>query len=283
MPKGSPELTNARREEIISACETLYQTMGFKEVTIKEIARYTSFSRPSIYNYFETKEEIFLAILQREYWRWTKELDQVTESCDSMTRDQVAEALARTISAQPQMLKILSMNHFDMEANSRMENLVEFKKSYGATLEAVDRLLKKFCPDMTDRDRQDFLYRFFPFIYGIHPYTAVTDKQRESDSTLLLRKFRSLHDGDSARFGIGEASFLTKHDALLFPVEFRGSKEVHIKGISHMGINKLAIFAMVFHTRTNTAPHRLVGSRIVAIMTRTSRREIDVAAVLGVL
>ena len=180
MPKGSPELTNARREEIISACETLYQTMGFKEVTIKEIARYTSFSRPSIYNYFETKEEIFLAILQREYWRWTKELDQVTESCDSMTRDQVAEALARTISAQPQMLKILSMNHFDMEANSRMENLVEFKRSYGATLDAVDRMLKKFCPDMTDQDRQDFLYRFFPFIYGIYPYTAVTDKQKES-------------------------------------------------------------------------------------------------------
>ena len=65
MPKGSPELTNARREEIIAACETLYQTMGFKEITIKEIADYTSFSRPSIYNYFETKEEIFLALLQK--------------------------------------------------------------------------------------------------------------------------------------------------------------------------------------------------------------------------
>ena len=180
MPKGSPELTNARREEIISACETLYQTMGFKEVTIKEIARYTSFSRPSIYNYFETKEEIFLAILQKEYRQWAGELDRVTENNDVMTRDQIAETLARTISARPQMLKILSMNHFDMEANSRMENLVEFKKSYGATLEAVDRLLKKFCPDMTDRDRQDFLYRFFPFIYGIYPYTAVTDKQKES-------------------------------------------------------------------------------------------------------
>lgn len=180
MPKGSPELTNARREEIISACETLYQTMGFKEVTIKEIARYTSFSRPSIYNYFETKEEIFLAILQKEYRQWAGELDRVTENNDVMTRDQIAETLARTISARPQMLKILSMNHFDMEANSRMENLVEFKRSYGATLEAVDRLLKKFCPEMTDRDRQDFLYGFFPFIYGIYPYTAVTDKQKES-------------------------------------------------------------------------------------------------------
>ena len=180
MPKGSPELTNARREEIISACETLYQTMGFKEVTIKEIARYTSFSRPSIYNYFETKEEIFLAILQKEYRQWAGELDRVTENNDVMTRDQIAETLARTISARPQMLKILSMNHFDMEANSRMENLVEFKRSYGATLDAVDRMLKKFCPDMTDQDRQDFLYRFFPFIYGIYPYTAVTDKQKES-------------------------------------------------------------------------------------------------------
>ena len=180
MPKGSPELTNARRDEIINACETLYQTMGFKEVTIKEIARYTSFSRPSIYNYFETKEEIFLAILQKEYWQWTEELDRITENSDAMTRDQVAQTLARTISARSQMLKILSMNHFDMESNSRMENLVEFKKSYGATLKAVDRLLKRFCPDMTDQDRQDFLYRFFPFIYGIYPYTAVTDKQKES-------------------------------------------------------------------------------------------------------
>ena len=67
MPKGSPELTNARREEIINACEKLYQTMSFKEITIKEIGSATSFTRTSIYNYFQTKEEIFLALLMREY------------------------------------------------------------------------------------------------------------------------------------------------------------------------------------------------------------------------
>ena len=33
MPKGSPELTEARREEIVNACEKLYQTMSFKEIT----------------------------------------------------------------------------------------------------------------------------------------------------------------------------------------------------------------------------------------------------------
>ena len=62
MPKGSPELTSARKEEIISACRKLYETMSFKDITLKEIGQQTSFTRTSIYNYFETKEEIFLAL-----------------------------------------------------------------------------------------------------------------------------------------------------------------------------------------------------------------------------
>ena len=42
MPKGSEKLTKARREEIISACEKLYETMNFKDITIKEIGSITS-------------------------------------------------------------------------------------------------------------------------------------------------------------------------------------------------------------------------------------------------
>ena len=50
MPKGSPELTSARKEEIISACRKLYETMSFKDITLKEIGQQTSFTRTSIYN-----------------------------------------------------------------------------------------------------------------------------------------------------------------------------------------------------------------------------------------
>ena len=180
MPKGSPELANARKEEIIAACETLYQTMGFKEITIKEIADYTSFSRPSIYNYFETKEEIFLALLQKEYERWIADLEAVISSRNAMTRDEIAGALARTLDRREQLLKLMSMNHYDMEANSRMERLTEFKKAYGRSLQAVDGLLRTFAPDLSAQDREEFLYAFFPFIYGIYPYAVVTDKQREA-------------------------------------------------------------------------------------------------------
>lgn len=180
MPKGSPELTNARKEEIISACKTLYQTMSFKDITIMKIAEYTTFSRASIYNYFETKEEIFLAILQKEYELWVAELDDMTNGSDSMTKDEIAGALAASLEKRQLLLKLMSMNHYDMEENSREQRLVEFKVAYGNSLRAVDRLLQKFCTDMNEAARQAFLYAFFPFIYGIYPYTIVTQKQQKA-------------------------------------------------------------------------------------------------------
>ena len=180
MPKGSPELTAARREEIIVACEKLYQTMSFKEITIQEIAKFTSFTRPSIYNYFETKEEIFLALLQKEYERWTVDLEEMLSASERMTRDETAQALAHSLERRVQLLKLMSMNHFDMETNSRMERLTDFKAAFGNSMKAVDCLLQKFCPEMRLENRQNFIYAFFPFIYGIYPYCAVTEKQREA-------------------------------------------------------------------------------------------------------
>ena len=180
MPKGSPERTAARKEEIINACEQLYQTMNFKDITLKEIGAVTSFTRTSIYNYFQTKEEIFLALYEREYDRWNEELESIRNSYDSLSRSELAEKIASSIANRQQILKLLSMNNYDMEANSRPELLVSFKRAYGESMRNICRLLEKFCPEMTVGEIQNFIYIFFPFMFGIYPYTAVTDKQREA-------------------------------------------------------------------------------------------------------
>ncbi|WP_173558620.1 TetR/AcrR family transcriptional regulator [Eubacterium pyruvativorans] len=48
MPRGSSDLTNRRKEEIVDACEKLYREKGFHDITIKDISQETSMSRPSI-------------------------------------------------------------------------------------------------------------------------------------------------------------------------------------------------------------------------------------------
>ena len=177
MPKGSPELTEARREEIINACEKLYQTMSFKEITLRDIAGATSLTRTSIYNYFQTKEEIFLALLTREYNRWIDELSSILAR-EKMSREEFAEALAKSLENRAQLLKIMSMNHYDMEENSRPENLAEMKVAYERAMSAVRDCLKKYFPEMTAKQVDNFIYNFFPFMFGIYPYTFVTEKQR---------------------------------------------------------------------------------------------------------
>ena len=182
MPACSEERTNARKEEIINACETLYQTMSFKEITIKQIGEVTSFSRTSIYNYFETKEEIFLSLLTREYKLWVEQLQKILEN-ESMTVPELAKAIAKSLEDRWQLLKILSMNHYDLEENSRTEMLVEFKLAYGKALDVTEQLLEKFRPEWDAEKRQEYIYAFFPFMFGIYPYSVVTDKQKKAMET----------------------------------------------------------------------------------------------------
>ena len=180
MPAGSIERTNARKEEIINACEKLYHTMSFKEITLKEISRETTFSRTSIYNYFQTKEEIFLALLKREYDLWIARLNEMTEAKASMNNEELADVLAKTLDERRQLLKIMSMNHYDLEENSRIELLTEFKVSYGNAMKTVMQILERFRSDMDLKKRQEVIYSFFPFMFGIYPYTVVTEKQKEA-------------------------------------------------------------------------------------------------------
>ncbi len=183
MFKGTPELIEQRREEIVNACEKLYQTMAFKDITLKDIGNITSFSRPTIYNYFHTKEEIFLALYEREYDRWNDDLSSLLAKTDCLTKEQLAEEIALSVSKREQLLKLLAMNNYDMEANSREELLASFKAAYGKSLRLMKQLLEKYCPTMKAEDIHRFTYMFFPFMFGIYPYTAVTEKQKNAMAT----------------------------------------------------------------------------------------------------
>ena len=88
------------------------------------------------------------------------------------------------------MLKLMSMNLYDMEGNSRLEQLVAFKKVYAGAMQALTRCLETFFPRMTDTDKQEFLYTFFPFLFGIYPYTSMTDKQKEAMALAQARYTR---------------------------------------------------------------------------------------------
>ena len=195
MVKGTPELITERREEIINACEKLYQKLSFKEITLKEIGKETSFSRPTIYNYFETKEEIFLALYEREYIRWNDELKEIINENSKLNTEELAKKISISLSNRPQLLKLLAMNNYDMEANSREELLVSFKLAFGESIKNLKLVLKKFCKNMTDSKIESFIYIFLPLLFGIYPYTNVTKKQKNAmEKAKIDFKYQTIYE-----------------------------------------------------------------------------------------
>lgn len=83
-----------------------------------------------------------------------------------MTKDEFADMLARSLEERAQLLKIMSMNHYDMETGSRLEHLAGFKVVYGEALRTVMAGLDKYFPNMAVSEKRDFIYTF------------VTEKQR---------------------------------------------------------------------------------------------------------
>lgn len=169
-----------RRSEIVRACRELYQTMSFKDITIKKISEYTSFSRPSIYNYFATKESIFLEIFRAEYALWCDDMDAIIKQHKKLNVPEFSSKLAQTLENRPVLLKLLSMNLYDLEENCSLDDLTVFKQEYRRALDTVERLLTTYFPQMDKSARDRFIYIFFPFMFGLYPYANITQKQKQA-------------------------------------------------------------------------------------------------------
>ena len=142
----SKEIEIVRKEEIINACEELYKTTSFNEISIKLISEKTTFSRPSIYNYFNTKEEIFLALATKEYYKWIEDLNKIYNK-EKLSKDNFANELAHSLERRSNLLKLISVNMYEMEENSSVECVTEFKIAYGKSMDIVRNCLIKFFKD----------------------------------------------------------------------------------------------------------------------------------------
>src|ERR687897_1920782 len=57
-------VVRARREQIVEAATRVFAEKGFRRATIREVAREAGISEGTIYNYFEDKDALLMAILE---------------------------------------------------------------------------------------------------------------------------------------------------------------------------------------------------------------------------
>ena len=170
----------SRHAEILNACAALYEEAGADGVTIKAIAQRTSFSRPSIYNYYDTKEEILLDLLQRECGDYTQELRQGFAAAVRLDRSAFCRLMTDALLRHEKMLRLMSVNLNSIENNVDDQRLLAFKKDMAAMFDELRRGLEKFFPESTEAEREMFVSSHFCFIYGLYPASHPSRKQTEA-------------------------------------------------------------------------------------------------------
>lgn len=66
MPKISAEAREQRRDEILEAARRCFATYGYEGATVVRLERETGLSRGAIFNYFPSKDDIFLTLAERD-------------------------------------------------------------------------------------------------------------------------------------------------------------------------------------------------------------------------
>ncbi|EKQ57122.1 MULTISPECIES: TetR family transcriptional regulator [unclassified Clostridium] len=173
----------SRQEEIIQACYTLYKTKDFEEVNLKAISEMTSISRPTIYNYYKTKEEILLDLLKREYLNWHETLNNFFAQNNILSKEEYCHFLADSLSERENFLKLLSVHYTSIEKNCSLEKLTNFKEEVHPLFLTLQASIKKFFPSASNEANDNFRFLFFSLIHGLYPMTHLTFNQLEAMKT----------------------------------------------------------------------------------------------------
>ncbi|BCN31075.1 TetR family transcriptional regulator [Anaeromicropila herbilytica] len=170
----------SRQDEIINACDQLFSQYGYEGVHFKAISEITSFTRPTIYNYYKTKDEVLLDLLIREMLKWATSLEEEVSKISHMSKDEYSTLLTDLLISHEKMLQLFSILYTVLENNSGIEKLVEFKKKVVKVMGAVSESVDKYFQSSTDTSRAEFVSAFFAYILGLYPMSHLTDKQRDA-------------------------------------------------------------------------------------------------------
>ena len=168
-----------RQQEIIRACEELYETMEYEDISIKEIAKSTSICRSNIYNYYQTKDEIFLDILERDYLSWMEDIkDRMAR--EEPGRESYCRNIAATAALHPRLLKLMSVHYIAIEKNCSLEKLTAFKRELLPFRDMMRDALGKYFPNASEERKEHFLLALLSLMQGLYSMTNLTEKQLEA-------------------------------------------------------------------------------------------------------
>ncbi len=123
-----PEQKAQRRQDLLRAARTLLTRDGLAGVGLSAIAREVGLAKSNVYRYFDSREEILMALLADDAFAWLGEFErEVAPLAGGNDAGQVAAVLARTIAARALTCELIAVVAGVLEHNTSEAAAAEFK------------------------------------------------------------------------------------------------------------------------------------------------------------
>ncbi|PTA69025.1 TetR/AcrR family transcriptional regulator [Deinococcus arcticus] len=124
----SAEEKHQRRDDILRAAERLWTTTSYAELSMNQVAREAGLAKGTLYLYFDTKEELFLALLSEHLHRWISATADLFLERQPRTPEGVAAVLLHHAEHLTPLRRLLVLLGTVLERNVRPELALEFRR-----------------------------------------------------------------------------------------------------------------------------------------------------------
>jgi len=163
-----PEEKEVRRTAILVAARALAREVGPMELGLNELGRRSGVSKPNIYRYFESREDVLLHLLVSELEDTVAEVEEGLPRCEGDVRA-VAACIAQSYLARPLLCQLLGMVASILEHNLSLEAIAASKAQIHALSGRVAVALSQALPGMDKGEAAWAAHSIALYVAGLWP------------------------------------------------------------------------------------------------------------------
>ena len=143
--------TSAQRQErramILASARTVFQSNQYEQITLDDIARVAGLGKATLYSYFATREELFLALCQELLEAWFAQAHQQLGNLSTpATAAQVATAITAMLPYHLDLMRLFPLVHSPIEPKVSPEVWLAYKEWFVPQIMQIGALFETRLP-----------------------------------------------------------------------------------------------------------------------------------------
>lgn len=176
----SEQQKEARRQSILAAALRLFEDASYDDVAVSHVAQEAGIAKGTVYLYFDTKEELFLALITQSFEAWFDEIDAgLRASAGTCSIETFVTLVGKSLADRPHFIRLIAILHSVLERNIDYETAYAFKEMLRRRVSETGPLLEACLPFLETGEGARVLLHMHALVIGIQHVATPAPVVRE--------------------------------------------------------------------------------------------------------